>query len=163
MMAETLLAYIAGFLDGDGCIMAQLVKRSGYVHGYQIRVSIVFYQKEDRKHFLEWLKGHLKHGYVRVRNDQMAEYTIVGYQPVYEVLTKLLPYLRLKQALAQKVIDLCVKGIGSSSQRMTPQELLERAALVDETAKYNYSKKRTTTQATVKQFLQTHHLVPRND
>jgi len=162
-MAETLLAYIAGFLDGDGCIMAQLVKRSGYIHGYQIRVSIVFYQKDIKKDFLEWLKGQLKYGYVRIRNDRMAEYTIVGYQPVYEVLTKLLPYLRLKQALAQKVIDLCVKGIGSSSQRMTPQELLERAALVDETAKYNYSKKRTITQATVRKFLQEYDLVPRND
>ncbi len=162
-MAEKLLAYIAGFLDGDGCIMAQLVKRSGYIYGYQIRVSIVFYQKEERKDFLEWLKSQLKYGYVRIRNDHMAEYTIVGYQPVYEVLTKLLPYLRLKQVLAQKVIALCLLGIGSSYERISPQELLKRAKLVDETAKYNYSKKRTTTQATVKQFLQEHKLVPRND
>ncbi|RLC37552.1 hypothetical protein DRH29_01650 [candidate division Kazan bacterium] len=162
-MTETLLAYIAGFLDGDGCIMAQLVKRKGYIHGYQIRVSIVFYQKETKKDFLEWLKNQFKFGYVRVRNDQMAEYTIVGYQPVYDVLTKLLPYLRLKKTLAQKVIDLCVLGIGSSHQRMSPRELLKRAALVDETAKYNYSKKRTINQTTVKKFLQTNNLFPRND
>ena len=163
VMAEKLFAYIAGFLDGDGCIMAQLVKRSGYVHGYQIRVSVVFYQKESKKYFLEWLKGQLKYGYVRVRNDHMAEYTIVGYESVYEVLTKLLPYLRLKKTIAQKVINLCVMGIKSSPKRISPTELLKRAALVDETAAYNYSKKRTTTRATVKQFLQEHNLFPRND
>lgn len=162
-MAETLLAYIAGFLDGDGCIMAQLVKRSGYVYGYQIRVSIVFYQKEERRDFLEWLKSQLIHGYVRTRNDHMAEYTIVGFGPVYEVLTKLLPYLRLKQIIAQKVITLCAMGLRDKHQRISPETLLERAMLVDETATYNYSKKRTTTRETVKQFLQEHNLVPRND
>ena len=162
-MSETLLAYIAGFLDGDGCIMAQLVKRKGYVYGYQIRVSIVFYQKETKQDFLEWLKSELKYGYIRIRNDQMAEYTIVGYQPVYDVLTKLHPYLRLKQELARKVIDLCLLGIRSQYKRISPKELLKRAALVDETAKYNYSKKRTTTRETVKKFLQENKLIPRND
>ena len=37
-------SYIAGFLDGDGSIMAQLVKRKGYKLGFQVRTSIVFYQ-----------------------------------------------------------------------------------------------------------------------
>ena len=41
-MRRVELAYIAGFLDGDGCIMLQLVPRKGYVLGYQIRASIVF-------------------------------------------------------------------------------------------------------------------------
>ncbi len=41
-MSDEDKAYIAGFLDGDGSIMAQLVFRKDYRLGYQIRVSIVF-------------------------------------------------------------------------------------------------------------------------
>lgn len=41
-------AYIAGFLDGDGSILAQLVRRTDYRLGFQIRVSITFYQKNTR-------------------------------------------------------------------------------------------------------------------
>ena len=77
MSNRDLRAYIAGFLDG--CLMAQLVKRSGYIRGYQIRLSIVFYQKKQNKHFLVWLKRYLRHGYIRRRNDGMAEYTIVAW------------------------------------------------------------------------------------
>ncbi len=52
-------AYIAGFLDGDGCIMAQLVRRKDYIYGYQIRTSIVFYQKSSHEDILFWLKEQL--------------------------------------------------------------------------------------------------------
>lgn len=39
-------AYIAGFLDGDGCINAQLVRREDYVLKFQIRYTITFFQKK---------------------------------------------------------------------------------------------------------------------
>ena len=42
------LSYIAGFLDGDGSIYAQIVKRSDYRLKFQIRVSISFHQKTTR-------------------------------------------------------------------------------------------------------------------
>ena len=42
------LSYIAGFLDGDGSIYAQIVKRSDYRLKFKIRVSITFYQKTTR-------------------------------------------------------------------------------------------------------------------
>jgi hypothetical protein len=51
-MTKEELAYIAGFLDGDGCIMLQLIWRHDYKLGYQIRASIVFYQKTQYKNFL---------------------------------------------------------------------------------------------------------------
>ena len=82
-------AYIAGFLDGDGCIMAQLVRRKDYVYGYQVRTSIVFYQKSSHKEILSWLKKQLKYGYIRDRNDGMTEYTIVGFKEVQEILALL--------------------------------------------------------------------------
>ena len=105
-MPEKTKAYIAGFLDGDGCLMAQLVKRPGYIRGFQIRLSMVFYQKQQNIKHLEWLKSKLKHGYVRVRNDGMAEYTIVGFNHVSSVLTIICPHLMLKRKLAKLILQM---------------------------------------------------------
>src|SRR3990172_9984245 len=106
------LAYTAGFLDGDGCIMLQLVYRHDYVFGYQIRASIVFYQKTQNKGFLESIKRKLKSGYIRVRNDGMSEYTIVGVEPVGKILKLLYPYLRLKREQAKLTLYVLSKMPG---------------------------------------------------
>lgn len=105
-MSEEKRAYIAGFLDGDGCIMAQLVRRKDYIFGYQIRTSIVLYQKTINERILYWLKTHLKEGYIRQRNDGMSEYTIVGMQSVKKALSILLPHLRLKKQLANAILKI---------------------------------------------------------
>ena len=47
-LTHTERSYITGFLDGDGSIYAQIIKRSDYRLGFQIRVSITFYQKTTR-------------------------------------------------------------------------------------------------------------------
>ena len=149
-------AYIAGFLDGDGCLMAQLVRRKDYIYGYQIRVSLVFYQKQNHQEILVWLKNKLKLGYIRQRNDGMAEYTIVGLKEVERILRLLYPYLRLKKVLARRVFEL----IKAHPQKMTPRKLVRLSKLVDNTASFNYSKKRSNTSKTVRTFLQNANLFP---
>ena len=156
MVSNEELAYIAGFLDGDGCVMAQLVRRKDYIYGYQIRTSIVFYQKSRNQRILHWLKSRLEMGYIRHRNDEMTEYTIVGLREVDIVLTILLPYLRLKKELAEEVIEL-IKAI---PKRMTPEELVRLSKIVDSTAKFNYSKKRTNTGMTVRSYLENTDQIP---
>jgi intein-encoded DNA endonuclease-like protein len=42
------LAYIAGFLDGDGSIIAQIVKDKSAKYNFTVRVSLSFYQKKKR-------------------------------------------------------------------------------------------------------------------
>ncbi|MBI2094625.1 MAG: LAGLIDADG family homing endonuclease [Candidatus Omnitrophica bacterium] len=155
-MSNEELAYIAGFLDGDGCIMAQLVRRKDYIYGYQVRTSIVFYQKQNHEEILYWLKEKLKYGYVRQRNDGMAEYTVVGFKEVLEVIRLLYPYLRLKKILADHMIRL----IESHPKKMSPSELIRVSELVDETAKFTYSKKRTNTCDTIRAFLKDANLFP---
>lgn len=144
-------AYIAGFLDGDGSIMAQLVFRKDYKLGYQIRVSIVFYQKASHQDILLWLKERLGSGYLRTRNDGMCEYTIVGLREVQHVLTLLYPFLRLKKALAKEVLALIRRH--PPARKMTASRLISLSRLVDKTADFNYSKKRTVTSETVIMFL----------
>src|SRR3989339_447496 len=87
-MEETTNAYIAGFLDGDGSIMFQLIERKGYIYGYQIRASVCFYQKTNHKDGLIWLKKQIGFGYIRDRNDGVSDYTIVGYDKVEEFLNR---------------------------------------------------------------------------
>ncbi len=149
-------AYVAGFLDGDGCVMFQLVRRKDYIFGYQVRASIVFYQKTKHRKHLEWLKNLFQDGYVRDRSDGMSEYTIVGVPPVKRALTLLKPHLRLKQAhavLAFKIIKMLPK-------RYTSQQLLVVAALVDQFKELNYSKKRTNTLQTLEAFFRANHVSP---
>ena len=156
--SEKLLSYIAGFLDGDGCLMAQLVKRKGYFYGYQIRLSIVFYQKLQNIDHLVWLQRYFKKGYLRERKDGMAEYTIVGIKSVAKILTKLRKHLRLKK----KQSNLLLK-IAKIPLKPTPNQFIRFCKLVDESAKYNYSKKRKVTSREVMKFLQRRKIIPRND
>ena len=151
-------AYIAGFLDGDGCIMLQLVYRHDYVLGYQIRASIVFYQKQQYRQFLEWLKEELEYGYIRNRNDGMSEYTIVGIEAVTNILKMLKPYLKLKQQQAN--IALIVLGrMPGSGRKMTAKLLMALANEVDKFLEMNYSKKRTNTSQVVKKYLKSNKLL----
>jgi hypothetical protein len=158
MLSKTEKAYIAGFLDGDGCVMFQLVRRKDYVHGYQVRASVVFYQKTKHRAHLEWLKKCFACGYVRDRNDGMSEYTIVGIKPVMKTLSDLKPYLRLKKPHA----ELAERIFKALPKRFTPDRLMSIAKLVDEFRDINYSKKRRNTAATLKEFFQP-TINPRND
>ena len=156
MLSSEDAAYIAGFLDGDGCIMAQLIKRPGYRLGFQVRVSVVFFQHHSHNEILFWLKGRLGYGYIRHRGDGMSEYTIVGFNEVGEVVTSLLPHIRVKRGLAEAVLDI----VSDSSRPMTASTLLLLSEKVDATARFNYSKRRTNTVEQVRSFLLKTDLVP---
>ena len=147
-MPEEIKAYVAGFLDGDGCLMAQLVKRKGYKFGFQIRLSVVFYQHVQNIKHLEWLKSVLKKGYIRKRNDQMAEYTIVGIKDVIRVISMILPHLRLKRQQAKNLLK-----FGKLPLKPTENQFIKYCKLVDETAKYNFSKKRKIFTQQVREYL----------
>ena len=86
----------------------------------------------------------------------MTEYTIVGLKEVDSILKLLEPYLRLKRKLSGQVIKL----IRAYPKKMSPQKLIRLSRLVDKTADFNYSKKRTNTSITVRQFLEKANLIP---
>ena len=156
MLTEQEKAYVAGFLDGDGCIMFQLVRRKDYIFGYQVRASIVFYQKTINKSILTWLKSKLKYGYIRDRNDGMTEYTIVGKNQVMNILHILYPYLRLKRPHAKAAFKIEKKWPG----KFNPKNLLAIGRIVDTFKELNYSKRRKNTTLTIERFLAKS---PRND
>ena len=97
----------------------------------------MFYQRVDNINHLKWIKSKLKHGYIRIRNDYMSEYTIVDYKDVRKVLEIIYLYLKLKKLQAKLLIK-----ISMILQKPNVEEFLSYCKLVDESAKLNYTKKR---------------------
>ncbi len=155
----TVRSYIAGFLDGDGCIMFQLVKHRDYRFGFEIRGSVIFYQKSSNKHYLEWLKDLLGCGYLRDRNDGVTEYCIVGIAAVRNLLDLLGQYIVLKKGQVRLAEQICLLLREKSDVR----KFVQAAELVDGFGELNYSKRRKNTSSMLKDFLMTRGLYPRND
>jgi len=133
------LQYYAGFLDGDGCINAQIIRRPDYALGFQIRVSITMFQKSTRHWFLVQTHKLFGVGTLRKRPDGMSEYAIVGPNTVKALLQFLLPYLRLKRKQAELV--LCI--IQNLSRSQDAHAFVKLCEMVDTIADLNDSKKRT--------------------
>jgi len=96
------LAYIAGFLDGDGSLMLQIKKRGDSRLGWRFMSTICFYQDSRHETPLFWIRKKLGIGYIARRNDGMTELRINGFKPVNEILKNIMPYVKFKkhQALA---------------------------------------------------------------
>lgn len=143
------LAYLAGFLEGDGCILAQIVKGAQYRYKYTIRIGIVFYQKKDKHWFFLKLKELIGVGSIRFRNDNMVEYAIFGVKMVKSFLELLFPYLILKKNLAVLVFRI-IKMLNDVQNEV---DFLEVCKLVDKVAEHTYSKKRKNTSSVVENSL----------
>lgn len=140
-------SYIAGFLDGDGSVNAQIVRRHDYVLKFQIRVSVTFFQSTRRKWFLIFLKKKLKMGTLRNRPDGMTELAIVGTDSVCKLLLALQPYILIKRRQAKLVLSIIKK---LSQSKRDPIAFLELCAIVDKFEFLNDSKKREVTSITVR-------------
>jgi hypothetical protein len=149
-MHDATRAYIAGFLDGDGSIIFQLVRRRDYVYGYQIRASVCFFQSKRGRAGLEWLKQQLGCGYIRDRAGNMSDYTIVGRSAVKRVLELVQPFVVFKREQVARALEL----LSRFDQRvLSPEEFLECARLVDAFATLNYSKRKLIDAKCVESFL----------
>lgn len=156
-MSPEVLSYIAGFLDGDGCINVQLVRRRDYRLGYQIRPSITFCQKRKHRAFLEWLQSVFQVGYIRERKDGLSEYQVVDVAAVERVLRQLRPYIRLKQKQCDLVLEIVAEL--KHSARLSPQHFLALARKVDAFEELNDSKRRTIKSSQVAEFMRVRHIL----
>ena len=148
-MDPTILAYIAGFLDGDGSVFFQLIRKKDYCFGFQIRASIAFYQKTENEQILLWLKSKLSSGYIRRRKTGISDYTIVEPREVRRILELLQPYVRLKQ----EHLRLGLEILGRLPEASDATRLISLCRLVDRFRDLNYSKKRTVTSESVEEHL----------
>ncbi len=91
------LAYIAGFLDGDGSIMFQVKRRTDTSKGKRLMFTICFYQDTRHEKPLFWIRKILNIGYISRRNDGITELRVNGYERVQKILYLLYPYLKFKK------------------------------------------------------------------
>ncbi len=144
-MDSTIIAYIAGFLDGDGSIFFQIIPKQDYKDKFQIRSSVAFYQKTENKEILEWLKKLFGAGYIRHRKTGISDYTIVESREVRRILLLLQPYVKLKK----KQVELGLEILEKLGDKKSHKDFLDICKLVDKFKVLNYSKKRKVTYETV--------------
>ncbi|PIW96718.1 hypothetical protein COZ82_03500 [Candidatus Kaiserbacteria bacterium CG_4_8_14_3_um_filter_38_9] len=134
---QTFLAYIAGFLDGDGSIYVRAKPNPSYKYGYQIAPYVVFFQSTKETEFPNMM-NELTFGSLRERKDGMYEYTVGKHEELKAFLETLIPYLRLKkkQALLMLKILECKKLVNSL------EDFAKLLEMVEEFRELNYSKKR---------------------
>src|SRR3989344_7657829 len=136
------LAYIAGFLDGDGSLMIQIKKRSDSKKGRRVMLTICFYQDTRHEKPLWWIRKILGIGYLSRRNDGMTELRINGYTQVESILKKLLPFLRFKKKQAAALIDSAQLLKKGDISEKTIRKLIKNI-LVVQREKYVTRKKRS--------------------
>ncbi len=101
------LAYIAGFLDGDGSLMLQLKKRSDSPKAVRFMATLCLYQDTRHEAPLLWIQKQIEGGYISRRNDGMTELRINGFAKISTILKKLLPHIRFKEKQARALLEAC--------------------------------------------------------
>ena len=169
-LSEEEKAYIGGFLDGDGSLNVQIVRRKrqmvrtkkirrregqvyseyvyrfNYCFNFQIIISLTFFQKRSTHWFILWLHKKLQSGEIRKKVNGGSQYTIDGPQNVEKVLEQVKPYLKIKR----KQVILTLEILKNKSKSYDHNSFLKCCQLVDNIAALNDSKKRKINSAVVR-------------
>lgn len=120
--SEASKAYLAGFLDGDGAIMACIERHQEKKYGFRIRIVVKITQK-DRK-ILDWFFDQYQMGRVTC-NRTTNDWLIKDQNRVLELLENIYPYLQVKKNQANYAMQILKKSIDSK------EDLLKVAELAD--------------------------------
>lgn len=135
---EVKRAYLAGLIDGDGCIMATIERHREKKFGFRVRVEVKITQKESE--LLKSLAQEFKIGRVSRNNKLNVDYAthdwiIRDKKHVIQILEYIGPYTELKKkqiAIALKILKRAV---------VTKQDLIKNAQLADALSKFNVRSK----------------------
>lgn len=138
---ETDLAYIAGFLDGDGSLMLQVKLRSDTSRGVRFMATICLYQDTRHEKPLLWIQKQFGIGYISRRNDGITELRINGFEQVRDILIKLQPFIRFKAKQAQALKDACALLAKKPMRLLSKSDLQKLVDLAVEIRTENYKSK----------------------
>lgn len=96
------------------------------------------------------MQAKLGKGYLRYRKDGIIEFTIGDRNSIRFILTKTLPFLIIKKAQAQLMLNI----LDFSKKVDSAQDFLQLATMIDQFGVLNYSKKRKILASVVR-----HHLI----
>ena len=151
--SKTALAYIAGFLDGDGSLMLQIKKRKDGRLKRRFMCTICFYQDSRHEKPLHWIQDILGIGYISRRNDGMSELRINGFEQVRNILKSLLPFLRFKKDQAHALYGAANLLERRKENHLTRSELLRIVKYILTIQGNNYVTRRKRTENELLQVL----------
>jgi len=137
LQSQTFLAYIAGFLDGDGSIYVRAKPNPAYRYGFQIAPYIAFFQSSQETAFPK-LMNQISFGKMRIRKDGMYEFTIGRHEELEIFLKLIIPYLQLKKPQA----ILMLKILALKKQVASARDFKKLLEMIEQFRSLNYSKKR---------------------
>ena len=135
---KTDLAYIAGFLDGDGSIMIQIKKRKDDPRGWRLMFTVCFYQDSRHEKPLFWIKEKLGIGYISRRKDGMTELRINGYEKVRNILEKLGPYIKFKDKQVKYTLQVLKFVTKSNFSKINKKDRIRIANNIFKSRQENY-------------------------
>ena len=143
--SKTNLAYISGFLDGDGSLMLQIKKRKDGKLKRRFMFTICFYQDSRHEKPLYWIKDILGIGYISKRNDGITELRINGYKQSNRILGKLIPFIRFKRDQAEAMYKATSILSKKEDGKLTRKDLYKLINYILTIQKSNYITKRKKT------------------
>ena len=139
--SKTDLAYIAGFLDGDGSLMVQ-IKSRGDNGRSRFMLTICFYQDSRHDKPLAWIRKILGIGYLSKRKDNITELRINGYKQAENILKLLYPYIKFKKIQARTILK-AAKLLQKKNLLKSDYEKLVDYILLVQAENYVTKKKKT--------------------
>ena len=132
------LAYIAGFLDGDGSVMVQVKKTKFSPKGWRLMFTICFYQDSKHAQPLSWIKKKLQIGYLSYRNDGITEFRVNGYAQTENILKELFPYLHFKKKQIGMILEILRLMHNKKIGQLEKKERIKIADLIYQSRKLTY-------------------------
>jgi len=118
--SEVERAYIAGFLDADGAIMALIERHQEKRFGFRVRIALKVTQRDPT--ILTWIQRRIKVGRVRVNRldaiGQAFDLHILDQKHARLLLTMLRPYLRVKKRQAAYALKILKHPVKSKNDLM---------------------------------------------
>lgn len=105
--SEVFLAKFAGFIDGDGVIMAMVLQHAEMQHGFRVRVVLQFTQTSLQS----MLDLQVLLGMGTIIQGTAVSLRIFDQAQVMILLPLLLPYLRFKKGQAELALEILEKKI----------------------------------------------------
>ena len=132
-------SYIAGFLDGDGSLMLQLKTRQDIPTKRRFVCTICFYQDSRHDEVLLWIQSVFGIGYISRRNDGMTELRINGFRQVENILSDLMPFIRLKSPQTQAMLAAIKILSGTKNSKLSDEQIINLIDYIVQIQSYNYA------------------------
>ncbi len=138
VFSEAQRAYLAGFIDGDGAIMATIERHKEKKYGFRVRVTVKITQRDKKP--VSWLTDTYGIGYVR-KNRTTHEWIVRDQQHVDTLLALIEPFVHVKRrqvVLARAILATPVRSRGDLVRVARKADALSRFNLRSKNRRLNY-------------------------